>query len=95
MKTVKDVLIDARKLLKAGWCQGEFHIEIAGYDHYCMIGAISKVTENDLECISLVKTAKAIVRTITGAVHISRWNDTPGRTHEEVLSVMDKAIELA
>lgn len=104
-KTVKEVLIAARWILdNVGWSQrffsitkhgtplglGEVHPDI---EAACSLGAIYLVDTIDLR---LNRGATQAVEAVIGngidrVIH--DWNDTKGRTKEEVLAAFDKAIQ--
>jgi hypothetical protein len=105
-KTPKEVLIAARYILSHwGWCQGtdardkqgqilEFpkeHFENLG--SVCAVGAVS-IVEADFEPL---QAAHHILDMVVSDQFptIIRYNDTPGRTKQEVLAVFDKAIQQA
>lgn len=100
--TPKEILIEAKRLLETkGWCQGAYakrlHGEIAlnfigdpTVAAYCSSGAICEAQKPSMAEDAAYYFIKAI-----GGGPIPRWNDTPGRTKEEVLAAFDKAIELA
>ena len=102
MKTLQaaaTVLVEARKLIEKGWCQGSDQLVMVELpDAFCPIGAI-----NFIEGYSSRKSAVPRAHTIVSArlseapvpQAISIWNDKPGRTKPEVLAAFDKAIEIA
>lgn len=56
-----------------------------GKGHHCLMTAVDGLADRYLMCV-------------VGAQWYGdayKWNDTPGRTLEEVLAVYDKAIEIA
>jgi hypothetical protein len=82
---VKRVLKEARRLIEEeGWTQGAFHNSRG----YCLVGAVEEATgysdfggevvwELDLQL----------------GDNVLYWNDKPGRTKEEVVSLLDRTIE--
>jgi len=77
----------------------------AGAYCLCLVGAIERasidITDGD-NTVGEMRAAEAVVASCIGgkfsgvsAPAIIRWNDTPGRTHAEVLAVLDAAIERA
>jgi hypothetical protein len=105
-KTPKEVLIAARYILSHwGWCQmatardkqgrsldfPKEHLENLG--SVCAIGAAS-IVEADF---GTIHTALQILDEVTSdySPSIVIYNDTHGRTKQEVLAVFDKAIQQA
>ncbi len=97
-KTVKDVLIAARAKIEQGWTQGasarDALSNAVAFDDqnatcWCMVGALFAAEPID---DMLRVDARLSLRIHPARVGISRFNDTPGRTKEEVLAVFDKAI---
>ena len=107
-RDIKAALRKARKLIAAGWAKGVFHrYEGASAERscYCSLGAINKVVSGQA---SLSTTdyryepqAKAVYVALLGEPvgdyhimfdEISKWNDDPDRTQDEVLARFDKAI---
>lgn len=88
MKEPKEILRDAGMLIKKyGWIQGSWGNHVKGY---CMLGSIAKVTDFDIESESY----DAVLLALAGVVKSSSlilYNDTTGRTKEEVIEVMLKA----
>jgi len=90
VQKVSDVtlrLISARQKLEAGWCQEKFR----SGNSYCILGALgyrNEIEFEDRHAVVLIESS------FSGEDWngIDEWNDKPGRTHKEVLSVMDKAI---
>lgn len=79
---MKQTLIEVRQLLiDKGWCQ---HFSENDLGQYCLMGALSIVGDpNDEAYIYLYPLTN---------YGVSRWNDAPGRTFEEVIALLDKAI---
>src|SRR6266404_2121536 len=88
---VVQILRRGREILEQGWCQG------AGRTRTGVCLAVSLL--GTLEYEAYVKAHMLLLRAIkeTGFAHggISEFNDFPGRRKEEVLSVCDRATELA
>ena len=106
-KTVKQVLVAARWILdNVGWCQGSyfkskdgkrmFNIrEATDVDCVCAMGAILAVeTTEELQSQALDLVNDLIVENHYTR-YIANWNDESGRTKQQVLKMMDKAIERA
>lgn len=87
-----EVLKGAKKLLETkGWVKGEY----VNKDGYCLVGALST---------SISKVAKKLgkypehhwgmaLEQFIQSPSWASWNDHADRTKEEVLAVLDKAIE--
>ncbi|MCB1466612.1 MAG: hypothetical protein KDK08_05575 [Rhizobiaceae bacterium] len=104
---MSDKLKQARDLIAAGWTQLSYDRIVDDKQCYCAAGAIietyapwmAKPSERDhVGCeIALRRLAKTLVPDLDGQDIaqgvIVNWNDTPGRTQDEVLAAFDKAIE--
>lgn len=103
------ILVKAKERLRGHWMQGDYSdgSDVDTCD-VCMLGAIFWTICGDPDGIPGAATAwhfvnRAISEAYDDAVralekvtddNISSWNDTPGRTEEEVLAAFDKAREL-
>jgi hypothetical protein len=105
-KSVKQVLQAARWIIQnVGWCQNTFFKNKKGNHIYdissalktgnvgcaCASGAIKLVQTNE----SLREDARLSLHKVVDYPSVPIWNDTPGRTKEEVLEAFDKAIARA
>lgn len=90
MNTV-DVLIAARALIEKpeNWAQG-INARLSSPPHCAGAALIKAKTGERLEDDALAAAFQALRPAISG--DIVQWNDTPGRTHSEVLAAFDKAI---
>src|SRR5436190_338358 len=87
-----------RVIQEKGWCQHEYHKE---GDGYCIFGAVGiakgigddGATPDDLRYIT--KAIGVVANPFFWTHPVVNWNDAPGRTKRQVLSVFDKAIKLA
>lgn len=89
--TVSNLLQEARALIERGWCQGELQIK----ERYCVIGAIETAGETAGEKYfgETVMTAQKVLWVHSGGGgSLAAWNDTAGRTREEVLALFDRAL---
>jgi hypothetical protein len=91
-----EVLKAARERILQGWCPD------AGSDDHggvCALIAITRSadwTHNDFLCGMADETMGYMRRSISRTDgDIIAWNDTKGRTKEEVVAAFDRAIELA
>ena len=100
-KTVKEVLVAARWIQDhLGWSQGHAHRNAAGNPAWinndirsvCLWGAISLVESED---DNLKYQARWAISQAVDSSNAVAWNDTPGRTKQQVLEAFDKAIEKA
>lgn len=104
--TTKEALQQARKKISTPetWTQGvlarnKFGNEVPSDCEYacsfCAMGAIESVTKNEPAALD-ISAKRAIRKELerqNDARNISGWNDYSFRTHAEVLSVFDSAIE--
>lgn len=87
-KQVANILIKARKhLIKNGWCQ---HNLYKG-NKCCAYGAINKVTKNYKSNIKAIESLDQIAEKM-GYLWASDFNDTFGRTKQQVLGLFTRAI---
>ena len=85
MKPISQTLTEARAtLIEKGWCQDFAETEDG---KMCLAQSAWKY-ETEADVWTLLYTA-------LGGKSLVTWNDTPGRTFEEVLAVYDKAIATA
>ncbi len=103
--TVVDVLREVRALLADPncWTQGEIARNRAGKPEFaeskeaccwCLVGAVWRVAGTGPEA----RQARRFLHVAIDGIPLGKipnWNDTPGRTHAEVVVVVDRAIELA
>lgn len=108
MSEVVKVLERAKELLnEKGWCQGE----LAKGEHgesvdlldpraasFCLLGAIRcqrETTSVNARISAGIHLASAVGSLRTDWLTVPDYNDAPGRTKEEIMEVLTKAIELA
>ena len=81
-------------LKQKGWCQGFYATDKHGHrvswangDAYafCTIGAVFKCYGDDEDGYDILETLKNYL----DVFYISVWNDTPGRTKEEVIAALE------
>jgi hypothetical protein len=73
-----------------GWCQYKLKDEEG---KVCLIGSLLAVDPSDASCI---RTLRALKQTLSGGYQdsMANWNDTPGRTEEEVIAFLrEQAIK--
>ncbi len=86
----KKILIKARTLIDSPekWIQGNFcNTEETCF---CLVGALNFAYPG-----SNISGARMLIKDAAGlgiSGSIPNWNDAPGRTHAEVMEVLDKAI---
>jgi hypothetical protein len=100
---VRTVLRDAAELLRTkGWTQGYYAKDADAYWRdadskdaacFCTMGAIMRVAGSDVDPRATV--AFGLVRRVIGSESIGVWNDAPGRTLAEVLTTLERAVDLA
>lgn len=82
-------LTDAEKakslLLERGWCQGPYSTID---DPICLVSALWYVTNIDHNAVAQAVEAMGF-RSPRDAI---QWNDAPGRTLDEVLERLDRAV---
>jgi hypothetical protein len=81
----EDATSAADYIREHGWCQHQWENASGSV---CLKGAASKATDCDL--LRHTPLIYALRETIGIPEGLSDWNDTPGRTKEEVLAVFDK-----
>ncbi len=108
MSEVVKVLERAKELLnEKGWCQGDLakgaHGEAVDLldPHaaaFCLVGAIRcqrETTSMDARLSAAIHLANVVGRLREDWLTVPDYNDAPGRTKEEIMEVIAKAIELA
>lgn len=102
---VDNILYSARRILRTfKWTQGTnardsrgMSVSTANSDAvaFCLWGAICRANWTLSNCGTALLSASTLVRNTLGPrgkMNISGFNDTKGRTKEEILAVLDKAI---
>lgn len=94
--TPQDVLRQAADLIeRTGWCQGDiYELGENGILGYCAEGAIREVADKSGERFD-IRDLLALAETGTDGDALYVWNDTPGRTKEEVIATLRRAAEMA
>lgn len=100
--TIKALLQAARGLIVQGWTQGayarDYNERITPYGgpsacKFCMSGAVAHLLGGGaVHSAEFINALRALRCAIDWPV--AAWNDTPGRTQDEVLAAFDRAIEL-
>lgn len=86
--TTRDVLIETKRVLQThDWLQGR--ATNANHTAFCLLGAIEHVGA----ALYLRECATNIIRRMLPNSGIAQWNDTYGRTKEEVIDLLNQAIE--
>ena len=99
----KDILLEAKGAIAQGWCQKAIARTECGIPttvdsrravEWCAVGAIRKTVRHfgEHRRVRLELDSMGALGEIVGD-NISRWNDEPGRTQDEVVAVFNKAIE--
>ncbi len=103
--TAVEVLERALDRLRHGWCQNAYARDVAGIslgfseiEHgcaWCLVGSLYGRGESfPLEAKEIMSRAIGdMTDTIMPHVHV--YNDAPGRTQEEVIALVERALELA
>lgn len=84
--TASDVLLKAASIVEQGWCQGT---SIDSQGRHCALGAIAAATAELGGAALFLPTVAVLVLHVGGSA--VAWNDTPGRTADEVANAMRKA----
>lgn len=93
-KTVAGLLADRKR-----WCKGEMarlgnnspcydYTDFTKAAKFCLLGAIAFVCGDD---VKLVDEKQKKLLSVIGVAQIADWNDSPKRTHGEVLRAVKKA----
>jgi hypothetical protein len=94
--SIAQVLTEARKLIAQGWTQGEYKRVINGVECWCISGAMGQASPDykprDLAFAALFYALGDDDLYLSSSSNLTEWNDTPGRTQEEVLALIDRAI---
>lgn len=81
------ILLGAINVLETnGWCQLNY---IAG-ERRCAVGAMGAAANT--HAVDSLVTAELALMSVIGGGSVARWNDAVGRTKEEVISALRKAI---
>jgi hypothetical protein len=93
--TENQALVEGKNtLLKQGWRQFDGNMEVlySKDKPVCLNLAVFRAKD---DCLPTRLEALDVIVEILGLDHVgdvARWNDEPGRTLEEVIDVLDKAI---
>ena len=82
--TPEEILAEAARLVERGWCQGTYR-DTDG--RVCLVGALNEASGRP--CTYLDEAWNAVCLEIPQGP--SDWNDTPGRTAEEVATALRNA----
>jgi hypothetical protein len=100
MASTVEILERARDRVAKGWCQGRF----GDHERCCALGALrigaGAVSPEDWpDDFEGESKARRLVRKVVfgtpGEAGLPHWNDTEGRTQQEVIAAFDAAIALA
>lgn len=92
-ETARDLENAATLLREMGWCQGSM---TNGAGCHCAMGALAVICEGEWTP-RWDEAREALYRQFGGRHAIPslvEWNDTPGRTAEEVISALEAAASL-
>jgi hypothetical protein len=94
--SVAVTLAEARKLIAQGWTQGAYKRVVNGVECWCISGAIDKAAPddkpNELAFAALFHALGDDDLYLSSSSNLTGWNDAPGRTKEDVLALIDRAI---
>lgn len=94
-----EVTLAAKDRILDGWCQNRFYDENGGV---CLVGAFYPLTPIDLRVTTpafdaleqfalSIPEIRAVIRP-GDCSPLGRWNDTSGRTKDEVVDLLDKFV---
>lgn len=103
---LQQALMEARKLIEAGWCKNDLSVLKYGKVQFCITGAIRQVVYGNPYGAPYLENPKAwsledrmrtalfppFALTRTPAESIEQWNDMKSRRKKEVLGRFDRAI---
>ncbi len=86
--------IAREKIMKFGWVQRYSGNESRGF---CLTGAINDAKHDKAACVACAALSFISMKfvVLTGGYSMIMWNDAAGRTVEQVLDLLDRAIEMA
>ncbi len=96
----REMLIRLRALMKTSWIQGAMAIDEKGYcvacdstqaTQFCLLGGVHRIGLNDRAWSSLISIIEKQDEKFTTII---TFNDWPGITVSDILSVIDQAIIL-
>jgi hypothetical protein len=104
---VENIVRDARSRVASGWCQGEDARDAAGVAvefwsedarAWSLLGALVTPSHpsplaNVEVSLSELAAAVVVVAEVLHTPSLKDWNDTPGRTQQQVVSALDTALE--
>lgn len=102
--SVEGVLKASLRRVKYRWVKNMFKGKRAdasdgrGQNAYCLVGSVTggKTTaQTPYQSEALLLIQKEIQRRQGGTITIPTWNDQPSRTQQDVVSVVEKALEEA
>lgn len=104
MTTFSQEFREVRKLIEQGWTQGAYARSASGYSVdsnstpdavcWCLSGAIIRVaTAQAIPVYKIRDRLREVLFLRVGNGSIVVWNDAPLRTKEEVLALLDFAID--
>ncbi len=100
LQAVRELLTDP-----AHWLQGEYSDDPDKPTCFCLNGAVAHVEaflprSAALDAHPLIQTLAALINDdpedvapVGASKEVARWNDAADRTHDEVLQLLDKALE--
>lgn len=101
-KVLVETLAKAKAYVERGWCRGHY---LDGRDNVCAVGALELATGRSIRneqmsleyrgLYGLVCKVKDELYPASAPWHIESWNDDGRRTKEEVVCLLQKAIERA
>lgn len=90
MSPAGEIILAAKKLIeKHGWCQ---LVSENGKGNICLAQALGRANSYETGNFEVYVAAQRAIEIIAREPMV-RWNDTVGRTVEEVYSVLDEAVK--
>ena len=83
----RDLLAAAEYIRAHGWCQRTTYGSIDPQSSACIVGALWRVTQSH----ERTKHVSGILYHSLSGLSIIAWNDTRGRTVDEVLDLLERA----
>lgn len=91
MPELRKLLTDARALIEEhGWIQFDHGNSNRGY---CLVGALVVAGGSSLDSSNNIARAQRRLLQLTDTMFLTHWNDAEGRTQDEVLELLRRALD--
>jgi hypothetical protein len=88
LRAVRAIVADPAHWTQGAYAKDSIGLQVTPQSNqavcFCLAGALHKAKANYM--------AGRFVENLTGIGDIIDWNDAPGRTHDQVLDLLDRAI---